>query len=88
MTLRVKHIFSAQFDATMIVDCIDEAKLDYEDGKKDEYIKKPDKFSNIKWAAWEEMVYTNFTAVNNSRGVPLACVIRKTPSPSGIFIDR
>ena len=30
-------------------DCIDESNLDYEDGTKDPDIKKPDKFSQIKW---------------------------------------
>ena len=34
------------------------------------------------------MMYTYFTAMKNSRGVPLAYVIGKTPDLSGIFIDR
>ena len=34
LTLRSKQIVLADFDATMMVDCIDEAKLDYKDGKK------------------------------------------------------
>ena len=34
------------------------------------------------------MVYTYFTAMKNSRVVPLAYVIRKTPSISAIVIDR
>ena len=35
LTLRDKHIVLADFDAIMMADCIDEAKLDYEYGKKD-----------------------------------------------------
>ena len=65
-----------------------EAKLDYECGKKDPDIKKTDNLSHIKWVAWEEMVYTYFTATKNSKGAPLAYVIRKTSSPSDIVIDR
>ena len=34
------------------------------------------------------MVYTYFTAMINSQGVPLAYIICKTPYPSSIFIDR
>ena len=33
-------------------------------------------------------MYTYFTATENSRGVPLAYTILKTPSISGIVIDR
>ena len=33
-------------------------------------------------------MYTYFTAMKNSLGVPLAYVICNTPAPSGIFIDR
>ena len=88
MTLRGEHIVLANFDATMVADCIDEEKLDYEDGKKDLDIKKHDKFSHIKWVAWEEMVHTYFTSMKDSQGVPLAYVIVKTPVPSGIVIDR
>ena len=67
LTLRGKHIVLADFDATMMADCIDEANLNYEDGKKDPDIKKTDKFSHSKWVAWEEMVYTYFTATKKSR---------------------
>ena len=42
----------------MMADCIDEAKLDYKDGKKEPDIENPDKFSHSKWVAWGEMVYT------------------------------
>ena len=48
LTLRGQHIFLADFDAFIMEDYIDEAKLDYEDGKKYPYTKKPDKFSNSK----------------------------------------
>ena len=41
-----------------MADCIDETKLDYEDGKKDPYINKPDELSHSKWLAWGNMVYT------------------------------
>ena len=88
LTLRGKQIVLADFDANMMADCIDEANLDYEDGKKDPEIEKPDKLSHRKWVAWEEMEYTYFTAMRNSQGVPIAYVIRKTPDPSGIVIDR
>ena len=53
LTLRGKYIVLAGFDATMTEDFIDETNLDYEDGKKEPDIKKPDKFSHIKWLAWE-----------------------------------
>ena len=38
LTLRGKHIVLANFDATMVTDCIDEAKLDYKDDQKDREI--------------------------------------------------
>ena len=47
----------------MMADCIDEAKLDYEDKKKDSYINKYDNFSHRNGLAWEDMVYTYFTAM-------------------------
>ena len=47
LTLRGKHIALDDFDATMMADCIDEANLDYEYGKKGSDIKKPDNFSHI-----------------------------------------
>ena len=50
----------------MMTDCIDEANLDYKDGKKDPYIEKPDKFSHSKCVPWEDMVYTYFTATKIS----------------------
>ena len=49
LNLRVKQIDLYDFDATIMEDCIDESNLDYEDGTKDPDIKKPDKFSQIKW---------------------------------------
>ena len=67
LTLRVKQIILADFDATTMVDCIYEAKLDYKDMKKDPDIKKPDKFSHIKWVSWEDMVYTYFNAMKKIR---------------------
>ena len=81
LTLRDKHIVLTNFDATMMSDCIYEAKLGYEDGNKDPDTKKPDKFSHRKWVAWEEMVYTYFTTMKNSPGLPLSYVICKTPYP-------
>ena len=45
LTLRGKHMVLAEFDASMMADCIVEVKLDYEDGKKYPYIEKPDKLS-------------------------------------------
>ena len=88
LTLRGKHIFLADFDANMMADSMDEAKLEYEDGKKEPDIEKPDKLSNRKWVVWGEMVYTYFNAMENSQGVPLQYVISKTPAPSGIVMDR
>ena len=88
MTLRVKHIILAEFDDTMMADCIDETKLDYEDWKKDPYINKPDSLLHSKWVALEEMVYTYFTAMKNIQGVPLVYFILKAVDPSGIVIDR
>ena len=58
LNLRGKHIVLADFDATRMAYCIDEAKLDYEDGKKAPKTKKPDKFSHRNCLAWEDMVYT------------------------------
>ena len=88
MTLSVKHIVLVDFDATIMTYGMDEAKFDYEDGKKEPDIKKPDKYSHSKWVAWEEMVYTYFTATKNIQGLPLGCVLCKTPSPSITIIDR
>ena len=34
------------------------------------------------------MVYTYFTAMKHSQGLPLAYIIRKTPYPPGILMDR
>ena len=70
LTLRGKHIVLADFDATMMGDYIDEANLDYEDGKKGPYIEKPDKFSHNKWVAWEDMVYTYFTTTKTAKLYP------------------
>ena len=67
LTLRGEHIDPSDFDANLMEYCIDEAKLEYEGEKKDPDIKKPDKFSYSKWVAWEEMVYTYFTAMKNIR---------------------
>ena len=88
MTLRDKHIVLSEFDATMMKYCRDEATLEYEDGKKEPDIEKPDKLSNRKWVVWGEMVYTYFTSMENSQGVPLQYVILKTPALSGIVMDR
>ena len=52
LTLRGKHMVLADIDATMITYCIDEAKLDYDNGNKEPDIKKPYKFSYFKWVAW------------------------------------
>ena len=71
----------------MMEDCIDEAKLEYEYGKKDPGIKKSDKLSHSKELYWEEMVYTYFTAMKNIRWIPLAYILLNTPSLSGIIID-
>ena len=71
LTIRGKHIDLADFDDTMMEDCIDENKIDYEDGKKDPDTKKPDKFSHSTCIAWEETVCTYFTAIKNSQGLPL-----------------
>ena len=71
-----------------MTDCIDKAKLDYDYGKKYPYIKKPDNFSHCKQVAWGDIVYTYFTTIKNIRVVPLAYIIRNTPAPSGIVIDR
>ena len=61
-SLRGKHIDLADFDATMMSYYIDEAKLHYKDGEKNPDTEKHDNFSHSKWVAWEEMVYTYFTA--------------------------
>ena len=52
LTLSSKHIVLDDFDATMMADCIDEAKLEYKYGKKDPEIDKPDNFSHSNWVAW------------------------------------
>ena len=72
----------------MMEDCIDEAKFDYKDGKKDPDIEKTENFSHSKWVAWWERVYNYFTATKNSQRLTITYVIRKTPDPSGIVIDR
>ena len=88
MTIRDKHIVLVDLDDTMTEDYIDEEKLDYKDGKKDPDTKKTDKFSHIQWVTLEEVVYTYFTAMKKISGVPLSYVIRNTPTPSRICIDR
>ena len=65
LTLRGKYIFLAYFDATMMVYCIYEEKLDYYDWKKDPDIEKLDKLSHRKWVAYNEMVYTYFNTMKN-----------------------
>ena len=87
LILRGKQIVLAAFDATMMEDCINEKKLDYEDVKKEPDIEKPDKFSHSKWVSWEDMVYAYFTATKKSRWIALSYVIHKNPYPSGIVID-
>ena len=72
----------------MVAYCIDETKLEYGDGKKYPDTENPDKFSHSKWVAWEEMVYTYFTATKKIRGLTLSYFIHKILDPSGIFIDR
>ena len=52
LTLRGKNIILADFDGTITEECIYEAKLNYEDGKKDPNIKKSDKFSHSKCVVW------------------------------------
>ena len=71
MNLKGKHIILDDFDATVMVYCIYEAKLDYEDRKKDPDIKKPNNLLRNKWLALEEMVYTYFTTMKISQGVLL-----------------
>ena len=65
-TLRGKQIVLADFDTTRMADCIYEAKLDYQDVKKEPYIDKLHKLSRIKWLSWQKMVYTYFTDMKNS----------------------
>ena len=65
LTLRVKHIVLADFGATIMADCTDEAKLYNEDENRDPDIEKPDKFSHSKSVYWEEMVYTYFITMKN-----------------------
>ena len=72
----------------MIVDCIDEEKLDYEYGETYPDTKKPDKFSHRKWVYWEETVYNYFTDVKDSQGLSLTYIILKTPNPSGIVMEK
>ena len=81
MNLRGKQIDISDFDATIMEDCKDEANLDYGYGEKDPDAKKPDMFSHRKWVAWEKTVYTYFTDIKNSRGLPLAYVIRNNLYP-------
>ena len=72
----------------MMADFIYESKLDYGDGKKDQDIEKPDKFSHSKWVSWEDMVYIYFTTMENIQGLPLAYFLHNTPDPSIIIVDR
>ena len=65
----------------MMSDCLDEDKLNYEYGKKDPDIDKTDKFSHSKWVAWEDMVYTYFTATKNIPELTITYVICNTPAP-------
>ena len=51
LTLSEKQIELYDFNATTMAECIDEAKFDYEDRKKDPDIEKPDNISHRKWLA-------------------------------------
>ena len=88
LNFRGKQIVLDDFDVNMMAYCICEANLEYEDRKKNQDIKKPDKFSHIKWLVWEDMVYNYFTAMKNSLGLPLTYLIRKNSYPSNIIIDK
>ena len=59
-----------------MADCIYEAQFDYEDGKKEPDIQKPDKFSRINWLAWDDMFYTYFTnRLVTAQDVPFALIL-------------
>ena len=66
LTLGETHIELSEFNATMMADFIDEANFDYEDGKKDSDIDKPDNISHRKWLVWEDMGYTYLNNTKNS----------------------
>jgi len=76
LTLRGLQVDITAFDDEMLTEAIDEAKLEYEEGKVESVLAKPEKFSHEKWSIWEESIYNYFTSLKNSRGVPLAYVIR------------
>jgi hypothetical protein len=86
LTLRGLEVDITSFNDVMLTDSIDEAKLEYEEGKVESALAKPDKFSHDKWSIWEEAIYNYFTSLKNSRGVPLAYVIRL--DDDAVQVDR
>ena len=70
LTLSETHIELSDFNATMMADFIYEAKFDFEDGKKDPDIDKPDHISHRKWLVWEDMGYTYFNNTKTAKEYP------------------
>ena len=56
---------------------MEESELHYEGWEKKDKAEKPAKFAHDKWIEWEESIITYFSAIENSRGIPLLYVIRK-----------
>ena len=72
MTLRVKIIDLNNFDTEILVDAIEESRIDFEDtryGKGE--LSKPKKFPHENWNQWEDSIYNSFASRENSLGVPL-----------------
>ena len=75
--LRGKDLNLNLFDENTLEDSLEESELHYEESEKKDEAEKPVKFAHDKWIQWEESIITYFSAIKNSRGIPLSYIIKK-----------
>ena len=75
--LRGKDLNLNLFDENTLEESLEESELHFEESEKKDEAEKPVKFTHDKWIQWEESIITYFSAIKNSRGIPLSYVIRK-----------
>ena len=81
-SLRGKQIdVATDFNAAILIDSRDEARLEHDESKVESTLKKPEIFSSEKWVDWAESVYNYFSGTKNTKGIPYSYVIRKEPCP-------
>ena len=69
------------FSIVELQDAIEEARLEYEESKRESAVELPKTFTVADWVTWEESVYNYFTSHKNNMNVPYAYVIRKDTPP-------